>query len=511
MAKSQLDELELLIRAKYSIIYVLSWEERRVLDAIQVCGHELGRQVHVWSLTKGTQPPLSGQAAEQKSGLPLEIEALAGVHHGPEKSIFILTDFHFYMNDQRVIRLLRDLSDRMRGKSQTVIILSPVLKLPVEVEKEITVVEFALPGADEIGLTVDDAMACAQDKVKPLSSEDRDKLINACLGLTISEIEDVLARSIVEKGTADVDAVLTQKQQLIRKSGILEYYPFQVEMKDVGGLNAIKSWLEKRTASFTEKAKAFGLPPPKGVLIIGVQGCGKSLVAKAISSMWGLPLLRMDVGKIFGGIVGSSEENMRKAIRVAESVAPCVLWTDELEKGFAGLQSSGFSDAGTTARVFATFINWMQEKSAAVFLVATANDVTQLPPELLRKGRFDEIFFVDLPMVKEREDIFRIHLKKRSRDPAKFDIKKLATAVEGFSGAEIEQTVIAGMFAAFARGGELTTADILSEAKAIVPLSRMMWEEIDELRTWSKLRARPATVPEDPPAPTKPKARKKSS
>ncbi len=511
MPDSPIAELEVLIRAKYSVLYVQSWEERRVLEALRVVAHTLGRNVHVWSLTKGMEPPLTGAAAEQKSGLPLEIEALAGVHHGPEKAVFVLRDFHPYMSDQRVIRLLRDLGPKLRQKSQTVVILSPILKLPAELEKDITVVEFPLPDAAEIARLVDDRLKDAAGRPgvqTDISPGDREKLIAACQGLTISEIEDVLARSLVEKKRPDVEAVLTQKKQLIRKSGILEYYPSQVEMKDVGGLNAVKAWLSRRTVAFSEKAKAFGLPAPKGMLILGVQGCGKSLIAKSIAAHWGLPLLRMDVGKIFSGIVGSSEENMRKAIRVAESVAPCVLWTDELEKGFAGVQSSSFSDSGTTARVFATFLAWMQEKTAPVFLVATANDVTQLPPELLRKGRFDEIFFVDLPTPAEREEIFRIHLAKRGRNPSKFNLEKLVKATEGFSGAEIEQVVVSGLFAAFNADRELTTQDMIEEAGHLVPLSRMMQEDIAALREWARLRARPATVPEPAPEPKRRRVKK---
>nr|MBA3725993.1 AAA family ATPase [Armatimonadota bacterium] len=246
-----------------------------------------------------------------------------------------------------------------------------------------------------------------------------------------------------------------------------------------------------------DKATEFGLPPPKGVLLLGVQGCGKSLVAKAIASQWGLPMLRMDVGKLFGSLVGQSEENVRRAIQVAESVAPCVLWADELEKGFAGVQGSGFGDSGTTARVFATFITWMQEKTAHVFLVATANDVSQLPPELLRKGRFDEIFFIDLPDREERIEIFGIHLKKRKRDPKNYDLNLLADKTKGFSGAEIEQVIVAGLFAAFDQSRDLIMEDLVSEAKALVPLSVMMSEEIAALRSWAMLRTRPASRNDD--------------
>jgi SpoVK/Ycf46/Vps4 family AAA+-type ATPase len=262
-------------------------------------------------------------------------------------------------------------------------------------------------------------------------------------------------------------------------------------------MELLKEWLEKRTESFTDRAREFGIPAPKGVLLLGVQGCGKSLIAKAIAAEWNLPMLKLDVGRIFGSLVGQSEENIRRAIKVAESVAPCVLWADELEKGFAGSGSSGVSDGGTTARVFATFLTWMQEKTAPVFLIATANDVSALPPEMLRKGRFDEIFFVDLPDGPEREQIFRIHLQKRKRDPKKFKLKDLAARTEGYSGAEIEQIVVGALFLAFDAKRDLTQKDLVAEIEAVVPLSTMMREEIDELRTWAQMRTRPASKRDD--------------
>jgi SpoVK/Ycf46/Vps4 family AAA+-type ATPase len=296
---------------------------------------------------------------------------------------------------------------------------------------------------------------------------------------------------------------------------LLEYYEPDSAMKDVGGLELLKEWLEQRTKSFSDRAKEFGIPAPKGVLLLGVQGCGKSLVAKAIAATWNLPLLKLDVGRIFGSLVGQSEENIRKAIKVSESVAPCILWADELEKGFAGVSGGGVSDSGTTARVFSTFLTWMQEKTAPVFLIATANDVTSLPPEMLRKGRFDEIFFVDLPDRRERQQIFKIHLEKKKRDPKNYDLKELATAAEGFSGAEIEQVIFGALYMAFDEDRELEQKDLLQETKNVVPLSVMMREEIDELRTWAEMRTRAASKntddePDEPePTPKRSPRRKK--
>jgi SpoVK/Ycf46/Vps4 family AAA+-type ATPase len=318
-------------------------------------------------------------------------------------------------------------------------------------------------------------------------------MIKSAQGLILDEIEAVFARSLVEHKRFDLNAILEEKQQIIRKSGLLEYYAPDSNLMGVGGMELLKDWLAKRQKSFTDAAREYGLPAPKGILLLGVQGCGKSLTAKAVGAQWNLPLLKLDVGRIFGSLVGQSEENIRKAIKVAESVAPCILWADELEKGFAGMSGSGVSDSGTTARVFSTFLTWMQEKTAPVFLIATANDVQVLPPEMLRKGRFDEIFFVDLPDGPEREEIFTIHLKKRKRDLGKFKLKALSKATEGFSGAEIEQVIVGAMFVAFDAGREVAQKDILDEAKAVVPLSVMMREEIEELRTWAEMRTRPAS------------------
>ena len=384
----------------------------------------------------------------------------------------------------------------MRGKAQTIVLLGPVLQLPPDLEKEVTVVEFPLPDEAEIDRTLDQVIGAVRDNKgldTVLAPEARERLVKSAQGLTMDEIESVFARSLVEKKRFDVDAVLKEKQQIIRKSGLLEYYAPDSRIRDVGGMELLKAWLDRRTKSFSDKAREFGIPAPKGILLLGVQGCGKSLIAKAVAAQWNLPLLKLDVGRIFGSLVGQSEENIRRAIAVAESVAPCVLWADELEKGFAGVGGSGVSDSGTTARVFATFLTWMSEKTAPVFMIATANDVTSLPPEMLRKGRFDEIFFVDLPDAAERAQIFAIHLGKRGRAVDAYDLKSLATKTPGFSGAEIEQIVVGALYAAFDADRELAQADLEEEARSVVPLSVMMSEDIAALRHWAALRTRPAS------------------
>ena len=493
MPSSKADiEISTLIRARYPIIYVVSWEEGRVDHAIAEMARP-AKKVYTWSITRGLQPaPAAGGAALTV------LAALEYVERCAEDAIFVFRDLHASINDSIIIRRLRDLASQLKNTRKTVIIVAPILRLPAELEKDVTVVDYSLPSYDELGELLDviiDKMRRDGAEVNTdLTSETREQVIKAAQGLTLSEAENVFARSLVEKRAFDVETILSEKEQIVRKSGLLEYYPATAKFADVGGMDVLKDWLKNRKSGFTQKARDFGLPEPRGILLLGVQGCGKSLSCKAVASLWNLPLLRLDVGKIFSGIVGSSEQNIRRAIQVAESVAPVVLWMDEMEKGFAGVQSSPFSDAGTTSRVFGTFITWLQEKTAPVFVVATANDVSQLPPELLRKGRFDEIFFVDLPEAKERDEIFRIHLSKRKRDPGKFDIAAFAAASDGFSGAEIEQVIVSSLFDAFGSGADLTNEIILKSIDESVPISVTMAEQIAGLRMWAEKRARKAST-----------------
>jgi len=490
-------EIEVLIRAKYPILYIVSWEEKRVEEALQKVCSNLNRVLHTWSVTQGMKPDITRPSGlSRPTTLSGELEALATVHGAPEYTVFLLKDFHPYMKDYRVVRLLRDLAVKLRGRAETLILMGPTLNLPTDLEKDITVLDFGLPEAQDIEATLDRITAAVKGNANidtTFEPGQREALVKSAQGLTQDEIESVFARSLVERRKFDLDVVLEEKKQIIRKSGLLEYYAPDAKIKDVGGLEVLKEWLDKRAESFTDKAKEFGIPSPKGILLLGVQGCGKSLVAKAVASQWNLPLLKLDVGRIFGSLVGQSEENIRSAIKVSESVAPCILWADELEKGFAGVSGGGVSDSGTTARVFSTFLTWMQEKTAPVFLMATANDVSALPPEMLRKGRFDEIFFVDLPDAEEREQIFAIHIEKRKRDVSKFNLKALAKASEGFSGAEIEQAIVSSLYVAFDAKRELLQKDLIAEVKSSVPLSVMMKEDIQELREWAVLRTRPAS------------------
>lgn len=493
MASSSVDvELETLIRARYPIIYIVSWEEKRVEDALRVIARDRGKKIFFWTITQGMV--INPNHRDNATRDP--IAALDFVMDSRDQALFVLKDYHAFINDVTVTRRLRDLTTALKTSYKTLIILAPVLKLPSELEKDVTVVDYGLPDHEDLDQLLEGIIQSVKENPQVdtvLSDIERDQVLKAAQGLTANEAENVFAKSLVEKHRFDVDVILSEKEQIIRKSGILEYYPFNEQITDVGGLDMLKEWMEKRTVAFTEKARDFGLPAPRGVLLLGVQGCGKSLSAKAIGSLWRLPLLRLDVGRIFAGIVGSSEENMRKAIRVAESVAPCILWLDELEKGFSGTQSSGMSDGGTTSRVFGTFLTWMQDKKAAAFVVATSNDVTSLPPELLRKGRFDEIFFIDLPSRDERVAIFKIHLTKRKRNPDNFDLIALAECTPGFSGAEIAAAVEDALYDAFDETKELTTESIIMAARNTVPLSMTMRERIEELRDWANTRARLAS------------------
>ncbi len=498
MIQKTREELELLIRSRYPILYLVSWEEARSERLLRDLGTTLGKKVYFWTITRGFEGGAGAsltQTAESKN----PVEALAAVAQSPERAIFVLKDFHAHFDRPEVVRAMRDLVGALKQSFKTLVILSPVLTIPRELEKDVTVLDVPLPDAPEIAAILEGIIQSVKNDTRVVvnaTPELRERIVKATQGLTASEAENVFAKAVVHGrrlDEADLPLILAEKKQLLRKMGMLEYYDLTEGIGEVGGLDELKAWLEKRTAAFSEKARAYGLPEPKGLLLLGVQGCGKSLTAKAIASLWKLPLLRLDVGALFGSFIGSSEENLRKAIRIAESLSPCVLWLDEIEKGFSGVAGGGASDAGTSARVFGGFLTWLQEKTKPVFVVATSNRIEDLPPELLRKGRFDEIFFVDLPDAAERELIFKIHLQKKKRDPAKYDMKRLALATDGFSGAEIEAAVIEGMYEAFAASRELATADIEAASKGTVPLSRTSAESIARLRQWAATRARPAS------------------
>ena len=496
-------EIETLIRARYPILYIVSCEETRVQEVIIDIANKRQKKAFEWSFNTGivvAGTPIQSQKSKNPATRDPLI-ALDQVIEQVEPAIYIFKDFHPFLTKSNfaVIRKLKEIAIHLKNSYKTIILVSPVLEIPVEVEKEVTVLNFPLPEKRDLAELLDKIIEEVRQfkNVKiDLDEIGKERLVQAALGLTLSEAENVFAKIIVKDGklsAEDVNEVFSEKQQIIRKSGLLEYYSSDDNLDNVGGLKALKEWLIKRSTAFTEQAREFGLPSPKGILLIGVQGCGKSLCAKAVSNLWQLPLLRFDIGRMFGSLVGSSEENMRRAIAVAESVAPCILWVDEIDKAFAGSQGSGTSDGGTTARVLSTFLTWLSEKKSPVFVVATANEITQLPPELLRKGRLDEIFFVDLPSYEERMEILKIHIAKRGRNPEKFDLGQLALATEGFSGAEIEEAIISALYDAFYMKTELSTELILNAIRQTVPLSKTMDEHINRLRAWCEGRARNAS------------------
>jgi len=495
-AKSEA-EIEYLIRARYPLVYVVSWEEARVEDALQAVALRRGKKLIVWSVTEGMVGVKGGAPADLRDPL----KALEWVMESKEDALFVMRDFHPFLTDPTVVRRLRDLGRHLKKTYKNIVVVAPLLKVPPELEKEINVVYFEMPSLEDLDQILDKVIRSVPKEsetwavIDKLSAAEREAVVEAALGLTADEAENAFSKCLVKTKRFDIDVILAEKEQIIRKSRVLEFHRASEQFSDIGGLDQLKEWLRKRQAAFTRQARDFGLPESKGILLIGVPGCGKSLTAKAVSSLWKLPLLRLDVGRIFEGLVGSSEENARQAIRMAEAIAPSILWIDELEKGFSGTQSSSFSDAGTTARVFGTFVTWLQEKTSPVFVISTANNISMLPPELLRKGRFDEIFFVDLPKKKEREEIFSIHIKKRKRDPALFDLDKLAAASEGFSGSEIEQAVISALFDAFDERRDLTTEGILTSLAETMTLAQTMEEEINTLREWAVARARMASTP----------------
>ncbi|MFH1746682.1 MAG: AAA family ATPase [Planctomycetota bacterium] len=505
------DELETLIRARYPILYVITWEERRVEEQLRALAERRNKQLYCWSITTGLTKAGAPLDSPRSKGLADPVEALSSVIDYKEPAIYLFKDFHTFMRARDcnigVIRKLREVARALSDSYKTLVVTAPLMELAPELEKDVSVLDYPLPGPDEFSLLLhricEDVAESSNINIE-IDDKDRERLIQAALGLTLQEAENVFAKTIINDGTldaGDISVVFSEKRQIIRKSGLLDYYESETGIADVGGLDSLKEWLTKRSAAFSSRAREFGLPYPKGVLLVGVQGCGKSLCAKAVSSLWNMPLLRFDVGRMFSSLVGSSEENVRRAIAVAESISPVVLWVDEIDKAMSGSGGSANTDGGTTARVMSTFLTWLSEKKQPVFVLATANNITHLPPELLRKGRLDDIFFVDLPSPEERACIFEIHLAKRHRDPADFDLDLLAETADGFSGAEIEEAIISALYDVFYLGHDLTTEDIIGAIRETVPLSKTMAEDITALRTWAQGRARGASQRDHPALP----------
>jgi len=395
-----------------------------------------------------------------------------------------LRDFHRFLEDISISRKLRNLARTLKSQPKNLILIAPQVEIPSELTEVFTVLDFPLPNASEMRTEIQRLISSTG---KNLPDKLLDELVRAAQGLSLERIRRVLARCLASTGQIepeDVELILEEKRQSIRQTQILDFYPTTEQIADIGGLDTLKDWLLLRGSAFGEKARSYGLPNPRGLLLVGIQGTGKSLTAKAIAHHWHLPLLRLDVGRLFGGLVGESESRTRQMIGLAEALAPCVLWIDEIDKAFGGVESKG--DGGTTSRVFGTFINWLAEKQSPVFVVATANNIQALPPEMLRKGRFDEIFFVGLPSQEERVAIFNVHLSRlRPHNCKNYDVKRLAYETPDFSGAEIEQTIVEAMHIGFSQNRDFSTDDILEAASQIIPLARTAQEQIQFLQDWA--------------------------
>ncbi|MFM6222440.1 MAG: AAA family ATPase, partial [Dolichospermum sp.] len=495
--KALIEQFDLLLRAKYPLIYVVTAEEEPVEEILTEVALQSSPSRHIlfWDIARGW----SDNNADKGSVMAAlsRVAKHDKVTQDGDNVLYVLRDLHpilKYPHNERYIPIIRELKNLawdLKHDRRTIVLTSHTLEIPAELTEEVTAIDFPLAAITEIEYLVKQKISANKLNLSNLAWE---QLIKACQGLSRTRIQRVLAKAIAEKdevNDSDIDAVLSEKQQAIRQTGVLEFFTVNESLKNVGGLDNLKQWVRIRRDAFTEEAKRYGIPTPKGVLLVGIQGTGKSLSAKTIANEWRLPLLRLDIGRLFGSYVGESEGRMRQMIQLAEATAPCVLWIDEIDKAFGNANATIDGDSGASRRVFGTLITWMQEKTAPVFIVATANNVRILPAELLRKGRFDEIFFLNLPTEKERHDIFKVHLQKirpsRLRD---FDLQRLAKNTENFSGAEIQQVIIDGMHRAFGslidgNRRDFNTEDILAAVSETVPLVAIAKEQITSLKRWA--------------------------
>lgn len=489
-------QIEVHLRAHFPLVCLQTYEEERALASLKRVREAMAERrpiaLFVWSATGGLRDqegrPVGGPAA-QSGGDPLL--ALEHVFRGPDEAIYVFLDMHRHFTPV-VVRLIRDAVWTVKRARKSLVFVGPSPVIPEELAADATLLFYPPPVLPELERLV---AATATDSGCPEPDGPlKETLARALLGLTGREAERVLRRAILERDGLDAGvaaAVLAEKEQTVRKEGVLEFCRPAVGFDDVGGLGGLKGWFGKRRRAFEPEGRRFGLRPPRGVVLVGVPGCGKSLTAKALAADWQVPLLRLDLGRVYGSLLGESEGRLRRALATAEAVSPCILWIDELEKAFSGLGQA--RDSGVAKRLFGTFLTWLEDRQAAVFVAATANDIQRLPPEFTRKGRFDEVFFVGLPGEAERAGIFRIHLARRGRDPEDFDLPGLATASAGYSGAEIEAAVVAGLYRAFAEGERtLTDADLRTALAESPPLSRSRAADLDRLTRWAASNARAA-------------------
>ena len=477
------DELALFLKARYPIIYINTVEEDRVEYVIRKnVKTNLNRSIYSWDFVDGyTNNPNNEGFAKRN---PLQALELVERLNAETPGLFLLKDFNRFLTDLSISRKLRNISRILKLQPKTIIIIGSDLTIPKELQDLITVLQFQLPFKEEIEQELNRLMNSLKIKI---DSELFENLTRACQGLSLERIRRVLSKIIATYKTIDensISVLLSEKKQIISQTEILEYASVTEKIDSLGGLDNLKDWLEKRKTAFSIQASNYGLPTPRGLLLIGIQGTGKSLTAKAIANDWQLPLLKLDVGKLFGGIVGESESRLRQMIHLAETISPCILWIDEIDKAFSNTESSG--DSGTSNRVLATFTSWLSEKTKPVFVISTANNIDLLPLEIIRKGRFDEIFFLDLPKKEEREEIFKIHLQEfRPNSWESFDYSVLAQASESFSGAEIRQSIVEGMYHAFYEKREFVTKDIRLALEELIPLANLESDQMVRLQNWA--------------------------
>ncbi len=487
-------EVALLINSEYPIIYLETWEEARAEEILRAVACDLNVPLYEWAITTGMA--LAGGAPMYNTQEPGQ--ALATIHSISTDALFLLKDFHKYLDQDVVVRKLRDLTGEFARARRAIIISSPVVKIPIELEKDTVRFTLGLPSGPELEQLVTRALrelAAKHRIVSQVAPPQLPAIVRSLSGLTLEEARRIFSQAVLESGRCDagtVERIREAKSQFIKDQGVLEFLKVESGLDAVAGLASLKAWLAKRRGALSPEGERFGLEPPKGILIMGMPGCGKSLCAKAVAREWNMQLLRFDTSSLFEKYIGETEKNLRKSLQVAEAVAPAVLWIDEIEKMFPRGSLTSDADGGLSMRIFGSFLNWLQEKKAPVFVAATSNDISSLPPEFLRKGRFDEIFFVDLPDAEERQSILAMHLQRRKQDPRQFDLAKLAAASEGFTGAEIEQAVTSALYSAFSQKTPLSTDTLWNELHSTYPLSVTMKERLEALRAWAQERAVPA-------------------
>jgi hypothetical protein len=464
-------------------------------------GSDLQQRINAARHSSDPNAPESSKAAIYNTIDP--VQALANLESMTVEAAFIFKDFHRHLENPIIVRRLRDVGQKFSTNRRTLLLTAPSIQMPPELTSLVEFLDLPLPDTERLREIIKETytrMAATHTLKLQLDADGVDALATNLRGLTEEEAERAISQTLVTRyalAPACISDVLEAKKALLKRSGMLEFVDSTENMGSVGGLENLKSWLQQRRGSWDAHARQFGLEPPKGVIILGVQGCGKSLCARAIAGEWKLPLVKFDTAAVYDKYIGETEKRIQKVFKVAEGLAPCVLWIDELEKVFAGSgPDSASADAGVSSRLLASFLSWMQERKSPVFVAATCNNVTVLPPELIRKGRFDELFFVDLPNQAERKQIFSIQLEKRKRSSANYDLDRAATVAQGFSGAEIESVVQTALYGAYSRQQDLSVDDLLNALRETVPLSITRAEEIAELRAWAQQRAVWATKPE---------------